>query len=131
MTQAWVKSKRCHTLAADHDRRDPATSATQGSQTGQRSHSVSPQAATKQHKDVLVLTHEIGSYTCPFADDRAHDGHQCCSACMQVLGHSMESARMAVSASYYDQTVPWYERLTVDCPLTGGCVCVGGGRWLQ
>jgi hypothetical protein len=73
----------------------------------------------QKHKDVLVLTHEIGSYTCPFADDRAHDGHQCCTACMQVLGHSMESARMAVSASYYDQTVPWYERLTVDCPLTG------------
>lgn len=36
----------------------------------------------------------------------------------QALGICMEGARQAVSASYYDDTVPWYQRLVVDCPLS-------------
>ncbi|KAJ9507932.1 hypothetical protein QJQ45_021174 [Haematococcus lacustris] len=37
----------------------------------------------------------------------------------KVLGHSLEGARLAVNSPNYDQSVAWYERLCVDCPLTG------------
>ncbi len=39
---------------------------------------------------------------------------------VQALGFAMKSARFAASASgSYDDAVPWYERLCVDCPLSG------------
>ena len=38
----------------------------------------------------------------------------------QELGFTLKSARFAASTSgAYEDTVPWYERLCVDCPLSG------------
>jgi len=46
----------------------------------------------------------------------------------RALGFAMKSARFAAAASSYDDGVPWYERLCVDCPLSGRDVSNGTFR---
>lgn len=41
-----------------------------------------------------------------------------------LLGFAMESARFAASTSgYYPDGTQWFERLLVDCPLSGAVRC--------
>ncbi|KAF5839343.1 hypothetical protein DUNSADRAFT_1027 [Dunaliella salina] len=46
----------------------------------------------------------------------------------RALGFAMKSARFAAAAASYDDAVPWYERLCVDCPLSGRDVSNGTFR---